>query len=233
MLKIGRYFENAFNDPQISAEELRSFTEDHIGKLRADASHAVMLAATEAAFGPFDQALSARAQQIGALGGNTVSKNDVLQLFRTKIRQREGRVTDAFGKGSAEYREIFPQGLTYYTRATMETVKQRLDYAVEKFTKYQAQLGAPLVTEFTELRTSFNSARDQQVDDKGSVSQARDAVKTTRRALELQLTDNLLTLAKEFKGQPDKAVLFFDQSRLEDPTQSQGTEAGTPAAKSV
>lgn len=188
-----------------------------------------MLTATQAAFDPFDEALSVRAQQIGTLGGNTLSKNDVLQLFRTTIRQRRGRVVDTFNEGSAEYREIFPQGLTYYTRATMQNIKQRLDYAVEKFTKYQTQLGAPLVTEFTDLRTSFNSARDQQVDDKGSVSQAREAVKTTRRTLELQLTDNLLALAKEFKGQPDKAALFFDQSRLEDPTQSQATEAAKPA----
>jgi hypothetical protein len=136
-------------------------------------------------------------------------------------------VVDVFGEGTAEYREIFPQGLTYYTRASMQTIKQRLDYVVEKFAKYQTQLGAALVTEFTELRTSFNAARDEQVEDKGSVGQARDAVKTTRTALELQLTDNVLTLAKQFKGQPEKAAVFFNQALLEDPTQSQATE--TPA----
>jgi hypothetical protein len=37
------------------------------------------------------------------------------------------------------------------------------------------------------------------------VSQARGEVRTTRTALELQLTDNVLTLAREFKGQPAKA----------------------------
>jgi hypothetical protein len=58
---------------------------------------------------------------------------------------------------------------------------------------------------------------------------ARDAIKTARRALELQLTDDLLALAKEFKGQPDKAALFFDQSRLEDPAESRATEAAKPA----
>ena len=231
MMKLSRLFENPFDDSEISAEELRSFAEDHLGKLRAQgSSYAAMLSATEAAYNPFDAALSARAEQIGALGGNTVSKNQVLQLFRTKIRQRRGRVVDAFGEGSAEYREIFPQGLSYYTKTTMETIKQRIDYAVEKFTKYQAQLGAPLVAEFTALRTSFNEARDEQVADKGSVGQARDAVKTTRRALELQLTDNVLTLARQFKGQPEKAAVFFDQSKLEDPAQSQGPDAAAKPA---
>jgi hypothetical protein len=228
MFKLRRYFENAFDKPEISSEELRSFSEDHIGKLKTEGGHAAMLSATEVVFGPFDAALSDRAAQIGSLGGNTVTKNEVVQLFRTKIRQRRGRVVDAFGEGSAEYREIFPDGLSYYTKATMETLKQRLDYVVEKFTKYQAQLGAALVAEFEGLRTQFVNARDEQVGDKGGVSQARGAVKTTRTALEMQLTDNLLALAREFKGQPEKATEFFDQSLLEDPTLSQGGEP--PAA---
>lgn len=222
MIRIERYFEIVFADRQISSEELRNFAEDHIGKLRAaGASLAAMGAATEGVFGPFDQALSERAELIGSLAGTTVTKNEVMQLFRTRIRQRRGRVVDAFGEGSAEYREIFPGGLTYYTQATMETVKQRLDYAVEKFTKYQAQLGTALVAEFEGLRGQFAEARDVQVEDKGSVSQARGAVRTARTALELQLMDNLLTLAKQFKGQPEKAAEFFDQSLLEDPTRNQ------------
>ena len=85
-----------------------------------------MLAATLAVFGPFDGTLSTRAEQIGALGGNTMSKNEVLQLFRTKIRQRQGRVTDVFGESSAEVRESFPQGLSYFTKATKQTIKPLL-----------------------------------------------------------------------------------------------------------
>ncbi|HEY5891636.1 MAG TPA: hypothetical protein VIT91_00260 [Chthoniobacterales bacterium] len=60
-----RYFENAFDDGRSARKELRSFAEDHFGKLRT----AGTLAATEAVFGPFDAALSDRAEQIGSLGG--------------------------------------------------------------------------------------------------------------------------------------------------------------------
>ncbi|MEO7932298.1 MAG: hypothetical protein ABIT76_03970 [Chthoniobacterales bacterium] len=228
MMNLSRVFENQFDKPQISSEELRSFAEDHIGKLTGRAPYAAMLAATEAVFGPFDDALSARAATIGSQMGQTMTKNEVVQLFRTKIRQRRGRVVDVLSETSAEYLEIFPQGLSYYTRATMQTLKTRLDYLVEKLTKYQAQLGAPLLAEFVALQASFNEARSSQVEEKGGVSQARGTVKTTRTALELQLTDNLLTLAKEYKGQPEKAAEFFDQSKLEDPTQSQATDATPP-----
>jgi hypothetical protein len=86
------------------------------------------------------------------------------------------------------------------------------------------------VAEFEGLRTQFVNARDEQVGDKGSVSQARGALKTARTALELQLTDNLLALAKEFKGQPEKAAEFFTQSLLEGPTRDQGDDPAPPTA---
>ena len=228
MFKIQRYFENPFDDRKISSEELRIFAEDHIGKLSAHGVYATMLTPTQGCFDAFDEALSTRAEQIGSLGGDTITKDEVLQLFRTKIRQRRGRIVDVMGETSADFHEIFPQGLTYYTRATMQTAQQRLDYLLEKLTKFQAQLGAPLTAEFTSIRSSFEAARGSQVVEKGGVSTARGAVKTTRTALELQLLDNLLTLAKEFKGQPEKAAEFFDQSKLEDPTQSQDTPPPTP-----
>ena len=223
MFKIKRYFENPFDDRKISSEEIRIFAEDHIGKLTGHGGYATMLTATEPLFTAFDDALSARATELGTQGGGTMTKDQALQLFRTKIRQRRGRMVDVLGETSAEFHEIFPQGLMYYTRVTMQTAQQRLDYLVSKLTKFQAQLGAPLTAEFTTIRTSFETARTTQVEGMGSVSTARGVVKTTRTALELQLLDNLLTLAKEFKGQPEKAMEFFDQSKLEDPTQSQDT----------
>ena len=230
MIKISRYFENPFDDREISGEELRIFSEDHLGKVNSHQASGelagtltAMVTATTATFNAFDQALSTRAAQIGTQMGGTMSKDDVLQLFRTTIRQRRGRVVDKVGEDSAIYLEIFPGGLSYYTRATMQTIQARLDYAVDKFTKFTAELGPELATEFTALRTSFENARSGQEEDKGETSEARQAVRTTRTALELQLLDNLLTFAKLYKGQPVRAAEFFNQSLLKDPQPSKPT----------
>jgi hypothetical protein len=163
--------------------------------------------------------------------GGTVSKNDVLQLFRATIRQRRGRVVDKLGETSAAYREIFPAGVQYYTKATMANVGERIAYAVSKFTKYKAALGDDLVTEITNLETAFTSARGDQVGSKGSVDQARQGVRDSRTPLELQLVDNVLTLARIYKGQPEKAAQFFDQSLLEDPQHPATGEAPTAPPK--
>ncbi|MBA2435962.1 MAG: hypothetical protein H0V54_12940 [Chthoniobacterales bacterium] len=155
MIRIARYFENPFDDRQIAAEEFRIFVEDHLGKLNSHNASGpqagtltAMVTATQGAFDPFDAALSARAEELGTQVGGTLTKDDALRLFKTTIRQREGLVRSTFGETSAQYLEIFPGGLMYYTRATRQTIQARLDYAVDKFTKYQAQLGAALVKLF-------------------------------------------------------------------------------------
>jgi flagellin-like hook-associated protein FlgL len=237
MIKLSRYFDNPFDDPEISGEEFRIFSEDHLGKLRAhDAAGPQagtltdMVTATQAAFTAFDAALSTQAEQIGTQKTGTATKDEVLRLFRTTIRQREGRVRDKLGEATAAYREIFPGGLSYYTRTTMQNAQQRIDYAVDKFTKYQTELGPELKTEFTGLSTSFANARTGQVGEKSDVGAARSEVRATRSALELQVLGNLLALAGRFKGEPDRAAEFFTQSLLEDPTRSQATDDPTTPA---
>lgn len=107
IIKISRYFENPFDDRQIAGEELRIFAEDHLAKLQSHDSSGpmagtltAMVTATTAAFGPFDGALSSRAQEIGTQLGGTLTKDDALRLFKTKIRQREGTVRGVFAEGS-------------------------------------------------------------------------------------------------------------------------------------
>ena len=58
MINIDRFFENHLENRSISAEELRQFAEDHIGKLKAlpaaPATITALTTPTEAAFDAFD-----------------------------------------------------------------------------------------------------------------------------------------------------------------------------------
>ena len=224
MINIQRFFENHLSNPEISGEELRQFTEDHIGKLKAvralPALLAALLAPTEAAFGAFDAALSARTTLQATQSGGTITKDDALQLFRTTVRQREGRVRDKFAKGSGSYAEFFPQGLQEYNKARLGQVPGLLDRLITGATKHQAELGPELLAEFTALKNSFSTARDGQVDAKGDLAQARANVDTTRSVLELQVGKNILAIASHHLGSRERAADYFNQSLLEDPTRN-------------
>lgn len=224
MIAIERFFQNHLANPQISAEELRQFAEDHIGKLKAlpalPAELGALLAPTVAAFGVFDEALSTRTIQQATQAGGTITKDEALQLFRTTVRQREGRVRDKFAKGSGPYAEFYPRGLQEYNKARHGQVTGFLDRLITAAGKYQSELGPELLAEFTALKSTFASARDGQVEAKGDLAQARANVAATRTALELQLGKNILAIASHHLGQPKRAADYFNQSLLEDPNRN-------------
>ena len=222
MLNIQRFFENHLSNREISGEELRQFTEDHIGKLKAipalPAHLTALLAPTEAAFHAFDAALSARTTLQATQSGGTITKDDALQLFRTTVRQREGRVRDKFAKNSGPYAEFFPQGLQEYNKARLGQVPGLLDRLISAATKYKDELGPELLTEFTALKNTFSAAREDQIDAKGDLALARANVASTRNTLELQVGKNILAIASHHLGSRERANDYFNQSLLEDPT---------------
>jgi len=236
MINIKRFFENHLSNPEISGEELRQFTEDHIGKLDAKSALPAPLAAvltpTKAAFGAFDAALSARTTLQATQSGGTITKDEALELFRTTVRQREGRVRDKFAKGSGTYAEFFPQGLGEYNKARHGQIPGLLDRLITGATKHKAELGPELLAEFTALKNTFSNAREGQVDAKGDLAQARTNVAITRTALELQIGKNILAIASHHIGTPERAADYFNQSLLEDPTRTNDemNDAVTPPA---
>jgi tetratricopeptide (TPR) repeat protein len=234
MINIARFFENHLANREISAEELRQFAEDHIGKLKAlpalPANLTALLAPTDTAFGAFDEKLSDRTTYLAAQVGGTITKDEVLQVFRSTVRQREGRVRDKFPKGSAAYAEFYPQGLKDYNRARLGQLPALLDRYITAADKHKAALGPELLAELTALKTSFTTARESQVEAKGDLAHVRAALAAARVVLEMQLGKNILAIASHHLGQPERAADYFNQSLLEDPTRSNEEPVNPPPA---
>ena len=232
MISIDRLFVNHLSHRQISAEELRQFAEDHLGKLKALASPPAVIAALvapcQAAFAAFDAKLSARTTLLATQAGGTITKDEALQLIRSTVRQREGRIRDHFPKGSSPYTEFFPQGLTATTKATTGQITGVLDRLIAAADKHKAVLGPELLAEFKALKATYAGARDGQVEAKGDLAQARADLAAARTVLELQFGRNLLAIASHHLGHPERAVDYFNQSLLEDPTRSEEDPGVTP-----
>jgi len=233
MLDISRFFKNPLANPRISAEELRQFAEDHLGKLKAlpvlPANLNVLLAATKTAFVEFDEKLADRTTYFAAQMSGTITKDEVLQLFRTTVRKREGRVRDVFTRESAPYAEFFPNGLRDTNRARLGQLPGVLDRIITAADKYQTALGSELLAEFQALKTSFATARDRQVDAKGDLAQIRANLAAARRVLVMQLGKNILAIASHHLDEPQRAKDYFDQSLLQDPKRNKkGNTKPTP-----
>jgi hypothetical protein len=222
MLRIIRFFENQFDDPQFSDDEMRAFGTDHLAKTAAygDPDFDEILSATDTALTNFNAKVSDESTALAIRKARTTATNTLLAKLHTLWNQREGKIRDAYGKGTEKYIEFYPAGIAEYTEAGVGEIEKLLTRYAKAAADNKEVLGQPFADEWSGLKTQWIAVRGTQVSQKGTASTAADANTSARKALEIQLMVNILTIAAKYVGQPEKAAVFFNQSLLENPTRT-------------
>jgi hypothetical protein len=146
-----------------------------------------------------------------------------MENIKDLISRRSGRISDVYGKSSAEYTEFFPQGVKAYREMTEQEVVPGLDTILAAAAKYDAAM----VTEFQALKTSWQAALQGAGDKIASASARMGDQAAALAALDIVLMKVVFTAGLAFTGNEAMGPLLFDQSRL----YPAGTEAEpeTPA----
>src|SRR5260221_1067683 len=232
MIRISRYFENQFDDREISDDELRAFAVDHLARLIAQNSAALFdaaIAATATALTDFHGAVADESTAGAIRKSRTSATNVLMDEIKGKRSRREGKISDAFGDDSAEYVAFYPQGVSEYRNATMEDMTKLLTRYAKLADDNVPALGQPFADEWNAYKTKWAAVRGAQVTQKGTATGAADQSGAARTELELQLQANVLTVALQNIGQPARAALFFQQSLLENHAAPAATPAPAPA----
>ncbi|MEZ6110887.1 MAG: hypothetical protein R3C99_07725 [Pirellulaceae bacterium] len=213
MLRIHRFFELQFASKEISRAELLDFTQDHLGRLSQQnegGQYDGMLTQTSAAYEAFGGTVSNEVTADAIGKARTAAKETHFQLILTRLSGLAGTLHGQFGKESVEYIEFFPRGLTEVREAREAEIEAILDRVVSAAETYLPASAA----ELTALRTRWIDVYQAATSGRAAATGANDSRDAAKADLQLQLTRNVLQLALEYVAQPDKASLFFDESRL-------------------
>ncbi len=217
MIDERKFFVNHFDTHRISDENIQRYSEAHMHLLATndpDGRYSVMLEeiaeAHEAYFGStVDEVVKEAVKQ-----GITIRKDAALDRFRKSVRRGEGLVRGNYGKDSSEYEEFFPYGLTEYDKANLANVGTLMARMVAAGDKHRAVLGDDFVREFEDIQVEFTDVRKRQLEKKGEVVESKADTAATRDVLEARLMKNLLFIAADNIGHPERASQFFDLSIL-------------------
>ena len=212
MISIERYFKNPFDDPQISDDEFAAFVLDALQKMiaangdgRYDDAIAFLTAAYDEYFGAITDEDSAAALQ----KARTAIVDRIIAGFKDQVSRREGRISDFYGSDSPSYLEFFPLGLTEYRTANKENIETLMKRIADKCADHVADVGQDLADEFAAIHTNFKEARKEQLKQIGLVKTENSQTAESRSELELMMLGLILARAQEYKGQPEKATVFF------------------------
>jgi hypothetical protein len=220
MIALNRFFINPFDDVNISDDELRTFAEDHLGRLSAANSGGEFtqrLTDTTAKFNAFFGNVSSEELKVALQKAATQTMNTRWTAFVSYMTIKgEARIVDRAGNPSALYTQFFPRGLTEFHTVKVADALSLADRTNDLATANVATLGQDFADLVTQLVTDYSTARSAQVTLKGETVDAGADRRAGHDALTLQLFDNLLFLAQRHKGDPAAANGYFNQSLLED-----------------
>lgn len=231
-----KFFENHFataKNQHISDVEMKNFSQDGIGRITANNGGGLfttMLNDTVTAHTGYFGAITDKDIKLAVQQSLTTSKDNIVKTFKTTVQEKSGTIQGAFtgGKKSPEWQEFFPLGLTEYTNATMGNIEILINRMVTASNAHIAELGAAFAGIFTSIQSNYNTARNLQINKKGEVGVALEAIDTNRLPLELQWCKNLHFIGFTYPGNPELCATFFDQSLLKNKKTSDTTTPPTP-----
>lgn len=214
MLHLETIFKNFFADKKISDDHLKEFTEDHLQRLVANnggGMFAQVLADTQNSYNGYFGNIAGEDINTAVRKSLTLSADNLIKAFKKTVSRKEGTIKGLYAADSPAYQEFFPRGLTEYSKASKANIETLMNRMVNASNARLADLGAPFVQLFTDLRDNYVTARTLQLGKKGDVTTRKTATKTSRAVLELQLTKNIHYIGCIFPGDITRCISFFDQ----------------------
>lgn len=217
MITLDTFFKNHFDSDYISDKKMRRFTESHLGLLAAnnsDGCYTRLLTDTTEVYNIYFGSMADDDVKFSVQQSLTRSKDSVHDRFRETVSQQEGTIRGKWGVDSSIYEEFFPNGLTEYRKSNLSNVEMLMNRFVTAARAHVDELGKEFVRLFEDLRDEFVEIRQAQVEKMGEVSESRADTAETRDALEAQLMKNVLVIALDNIGHPERVSKFFDESLL-------------------
>jgi hypothetical protein len=217
MIELIKYFSILFMSPKISRERLKDFTESHIARLTANNPAGVfttILTNITTAYNSYFGDLSSESVNLAVQEGKTIAMNESRIALEKNITENEKLIAYTYRNNAPFYEEFYPLGLTEYQNADLPTLETISNRYLTVLTNHAADFPATFLGAYALVQNTFVANRAAQTTAKGNVDAERSDLATTRPALALQLTTNLLTIALHYVGDESKSDVYFDQSIL-------------------
>lgn len=219
MLNPERYTDDLFDDQRLPDYKLRGFAQDHLLRLVIPANnpggiYTTIIADTTSKFNAFFGSMDSEASKEAFSEGLSLNMENAKATAISEIVRFEGLVTFQFGKTSAAYQAFYPQGLTEYHKATISEVPGLFTRFYTAATTYLNATHPADVTNLDALFTAFNNARSAQLTALAEIDLLQTGRRDDRKALTLQLTTNMLTIALNNLGNPDNYNNYYNPAYL-------------------
>lgn len=216
-MKPESYFANVYESREFIDARFSDHVYDHAAKMKANnvgGLYTARITATETAHTDF------LAKKSGMLGGLAIQKSWTItvdeqeMIYRSLVRRVAGTILSKYDKKSSVWADIIPLKLSKFTYPKRSQISPNIDHFITKLNDHALDFGTDLHDDFVTLKATFDPARQTQEIKIGAMKTLRVEKTGERNDLNLQMYDNLLFFAGQFKLNPAMGLAFFDFSKL-------------------
>ena len=217
MRQLSSFFDNPFLRlvQEVGVEKFRKFFEKHIQLTTAKnggGEYTQIITDSNAKYSQFYDSYLLEDTSSSIQQGLTITVDNIIEEFKSSVKQQEGLIRSKFNVGTPEYEEFFPNGITEYTGSKKEDVQTLMERVVNRGTAHVLELGQPFVDLFTDILNRYTAGRTAQLQKIGETKDLDTQTDQFQIDGADQLFHNLLFIADNFRNQPEIVTDFFDES---------------------
>ena len=221
MMNLESYCENPFKKFRVGRDKIVEFFEDYYIRLVQASVNGLPFPDFPV---PFRKALTdltnsktATVVNLAEHKADTRILNTCKKEFKNAIKDFVHVLVPVYHEDTAEYLEFFPQGLKTYRRMTKGNINNLFAIVISACDAHKATLGVTPLENFQQIQVNYSTALANQSKKKEDTGNTRSAWDVNLEIVGDLAFDHLLSYAKEYKNQPGKIALLFDQSIITPP----------------
>ncbi len=217
MKDVTPFYISPFHTKEISLAKYIAFTSDHMERMSAQNQDGWLtgrIAATSMALSNLEDAYTENLTKLGFRKAQKKVKNAFRKNLTREVAQIVAAVIAEYGEGSSEVDEVVPQGRTAFSTATDDLIENNIRTMINGLTAHQADLGSDPLNRAQDLLAQWITIYTASEQATGLKAATEDDQRLAKAALQMELFQTLLTLAKKFPNQPEQSRIYMQPHLL-------------------
>ncbi len=211
------FYISPFHTTEISLAKLIAFTSDHLERMSAhnqDGWLTERITATNAALSNLEDAYTENLTQLGFRKARKKTKNSFRKSLTSEVAKIVAGVIAEYGEGSSAVDKVVPRGRTAIYNAPDDLIENHIETMINGLTVLQTDPESDLLHKAQDLLTQWitiYTASEQATARKAATENDQ---RKAKAALQMELFQTLLTLAKRFPNQPEQSGIYMQPHLL-------------------
>ncbi len=216
MSKIENFTISPTENAKVGRSSIAEYLYEHIQSLIADnrPEYADIITESQTLYLDVFSDISQRKQDLSKQVNLTKEVNAVKEQYFNLINSFYAALVLKYKKNSKELKEVFPNGVSVFKKANIETLREDMDLMESKGIEFDGPLGSSFANDFKSIRINYLEIFNKQKSTQTKVKSIIPNYKAKKKLIDKQILKNICTIILANLNQPEILNNYFNDKLI-------------------